>query len=131
MKNTQPCAVELLLLAAVLVASALLTLATALVALVATVWSYRPAATPMRRRAASTSGGQPSPASTGAGGEPENVPTPRASVVALRHPSPAVHPLLLALEPLTVAQLRPLAGVRSKRHRRGELIDLAAVALAG
>ena len=123
MKNTQPCAVELLLIAAVLVASAVLTLATALVALVLTAWSYRPAATSSPRRAAPC-------ASTSAPGEPENVPTPRVFPVALRHPSPAVHPLLETLEGLTVVQLRPLAGVRSKRHRRGELIDLAGVAMA-
>jgi hypothetical protein len=117
MKNTQPCAVELLLIAAVLVASAVLTLATALIALVATVWSY------WRNPA-------PAASCTSPGAQPENVPTPRASAVAARHPSPAVHPLLETLEGLTVTQLRPLAGVRSKRHRRAELIDLAGVAMA-
>jgi hypothetical protein len=122
MKNTQPCAVELLLIAAVLVASALLTLTTALVALVLTVASY---CQPWLLRPAAVAA-----PSTGPGGAPENVPTPRASVVALRHTPPAVHPLLLALEPLTVAQLRPLAGTRSKRRRRAELIDLAGIAMA-
>jgi hypothetical protein len=128
MKNTQPCAVELLLIAAVLVASALLALATALVALVLTAWSYRPGSScrgqsPMPRHRAAAPSRSPSAA-------PENVPLARVSVAGLRHTPPAVHPLLLALEPLTVAQLRPLAGVRSKRHRRGELIDLAGVAMA-
>jgi hypothetical protein len=123
--------VELLILAAVLVASALLTLATALVALVATVWSYRPAATPMRRRAICPPAlVDKAPADSPVGGEPENVPLARVSVAGLRHTPPAVHPLLETLEGLTVAQLRPLAGVRSKRHRRGELIDLAGVAMA-
>jgi hypothetical protein len=102
MKNT-PCAVELLLIAAVLAAAAAIELAKALAALVLTLWGYRPGE---ECRRATTD-------ARGVGTFP-----------------PAVHPLLIELEGLTVAQLRPVAGVRSKRHRKAELIDLAGVALA-
>ncbi|KAF0652397.1 hypothetical protein L107_13850 [Cyanobium sp. Copco_Reservoir_LC18] len=93
MKNTDMHPVELLLLAAVVTLEALLVLTVALVALVLTLARWRPA-----------------------------VPAPAATTEA---PPPAVHPLALVaeqLEALPVAQLRPMAGTRSKRIRKHQLV---------
>jgi hypothetical protein len=92
MKNTDPHPVELLILAAVVTIEALIVLVVAAVALVVTITRSRPA------------------------GSPARVMTP---------PVPLLHPLALVaeeLEALPVTQLRPMAGTRSKRIRKAELV---------
>jgi hypothetical protein len=88
--------IELLILLAIVVASALLDLAVATTALVLTIAGWQPS--------------RPTPA-----------PAPAR---------PLISPLLLELEGLTVAQLQPLAGTRSKKHRKAELITMAGMAMA-
>jgi hypothetical protein len=93
MKNTDPHPVELLILAAVVTIEALAVLTVALVALVAAITRSRPA------------------------GSPARVMTPP--------PPPLLHPLAAVaaeLDALPVTQLRPMAGTRSKRIRKAELV---------
>ncbi len=90
--------ITVLLAVALEVAEALLVLTVALVALVLTVARWRPA------------------------GSPARVMTPPPA------PAPAVHPLAVVaeqLEALPVTTLRPMAGTRSKRIRKAELVALA------
>jgi hypothetical protein len=94
MKNTHP--VELLVLAAMVAAAALLELTVALVALLLTVAGWRPAPARPQRTA----------------------PRPPAP--------PAVAPLFDDLAHLTTRQLMALAGTRSKKHRRAELLAMVA-----
>ncbi len=89
-------AVELLLLAVLVALDAVAVLAVALVALLVTITRSRPARSPAR------------------------VMTP---------PLPVVHPLALVAEELLelpVTRLRPMAGTRSKRVRKAELVALVA-----
>ena len=91
-RPTDPHPVELLILAAVVTIEALTVLTVALVALVAAITRSRPA------------------------GSPARVMTP---------PPPLLHPLAAVaaeLEALPVTQLRPMAGTRSKRIRKAELV---------
>ena len=95
-------AIDLLLLAGVVTLEAITVLAVALAALLLTASNWRP---------------KSAPASVG-----RCVPPPPP-------PAPAVHPLsLLAaeLEVLPVSRLRPIAGVRSKRLRKNELVAVLA-----
>lgn len=97
-------AVDLLLLAGLVTLEAISVLAVALVALLLTASSWRPksAPAPVGRCVA---------------------PPPSAST------APAVHPLALVaaqLETLPVTRLRELAGMRSKRHRKSELVAVLA-----
>ncbi|WP_216915949.1 MULTISPECIES: hypothetical protein [unclassified Synechococcus] len=92
--------VELLLLAGLVVAEALIVLVAAAVALVLTITRSRPA------------------------GSPARVMTPPPTTA----PPPAVHPLAMVaeqLEGLPVSRLRPMVGTRSKRIRKAELVALA------
>ncbi len=92
--------VELLLLAGLVVAEALIVLVAAAVAVVLTITRSRPA------------------------GSPARVMTPPPATA----PAPAVHTLALVaaeLEALPVTTLRPMVGTRSKRIRKAELVALA------
>jgi hypothetical protein len=95
--------IELLILAALVVAAAVIDLATALTALALTIAGWR-----TQRPAAEPSGN-----------------SGQLPVAA-----PLVAPLLAELEALTVAQLQQLVGTRSKKHRKQQLITMAGMALA-
>ena len=106
--------VELLLVVAVVALEAVAVLLVAAVGLLLTV------ARAIRRRAAHPAVVPQQPPA--AAGSPVQVTPP---VLA---PAPAVHPLALVaeqLEAMPVSRLRPLAGVRSKRIRKSELVALA------
>ncbi len=101
--------VELLLLAALVVAEAVIVLAAALVALVLTAVHEKSSA--------------PAPQT------PEPLPALDSSAAALVHEKssapPLLHPLAVMaeqLEALPVTTLRPMANVRSKRPRKAELV---------
>jgi hypothetical protein len=109
MNNKDPHPLEVLLLVALAAGWAVATLARAvpvpLVALGLALASWRPAAT-------ATTATAPAP-----------------MVQTHRPPAPALHPLALVaaeLEQLPVTALRQLAGVRSKRTRKIELIAMVA-----
>lgn len=100
MNRTETHPVELLLLAAVVVAEALLVLVVAAAALVVTITRSRPA------------------------GSPARVMTPPPAAAPLQHPLAV---LAAELEALPVSRLRPMAGTRSKRLKKAELVAMLAV----
>jgi hypothetical protein len=97
--------IELLILAALVVAAAVIDLAKVATALVLTIAGWR----------------TPRPAVELSGNSGQLPAAPAA---------PLVSPLLAELEALTVAQLQQLAGTRSKKHRKQQLITMAGLALA-
>jgi hypothetical protein len=105
MKNEHP--VELLLAVALVAGMALLQLSVALVALVLTVARWRPAPADHFRDA-------------------RKMVAPELSGNPGQLAPPAVAPLYADLAHLPVRQLMVLAGTRSKKHRRAELLAMVA-----